>query len=205
MSLCLSSSPRRSMPPYIHKTPRSPRPPLARKQNDRKRQNNHETNSRQPEKEGKERGRRGEGEGKERGRRGEGDGKERGRRWEGEGKESGRRGEGEWKARGRRGEREGKERGNKEGKHHRQSTRRHHLRHLPLPRSYIRSSSGPPVLPPSCRPFHVPSKPSARTGRRMTYSGQIACRCWVLAMILPSSVSCRKLADKANSCALSNA
>jgi hypothetical protein len=55
------------MPPYIHKTPRSPRPPLARKQNDRKRQNNPETNSRQSEKEGKERGRRGEGEGKERG------------------------------------------------------------------------------------------------------------------------------------------
>jgi hypothetical protein len=37
-------------------------------------------------------------------------------------------------------EKEGKERGKKEGKHHPQSTRRHHLRHLPLPCSYIRSS-----------------------------------------------------------------
>jgi hypothetical protein len=71
----------------IYKTPRSPRPPLARKQNDRRKQNNPETTPKQPEK-------------------------------------------------------EGKERGKKEGKHHPQSTRRHHLRHLPLPCSYIRSSSG---------------------------------------------------------------
>jgi hypothetical protein len=44
----------------IYKTPRSPRPPLARKQNDRRKQNNPETTPKQLEKEEKERGKRGD-------------------------------------------------------------------------------------------------------------------------------------------------
>jgi hypothetical protein len=83
--------------------PRSPRPPLARKQNDRKKQNNPKTTLERGEREGEERGKRG-------GRRGEGEGKERGRRG-GEGKER-RRGEGEGKERGRRGKERGRKRGN---------------------------------------------------------------------------------------------
>jgi hypothetical protein len=55
----------------MYKTPRSPRPPLARKQNDRRKLNNPETTPKQAEKEKKERRKRGEREEKERGKRGE--------------------------------------------------------------------------------------------------------------------------------------